>query len=63
MQFDPINNIQDKEKLRAMMQDFYADFFKKLEKKKGKITINDKEYEFFGWGPWVTPWEACILEK
>ena len=63
MQFNPVDNIQDKEKLRTMMEEFYEGFFKKLEKKKGKITIGDKTYEFFGWGPWVAPWEAWYLRE
>jgi len=63
MDFNPVENIQDKEKLRQMMVEFYTDFFKKQEKKKGKITIGDKEYEFFGWGPWVAPWEAWYLRE
>jgi len=45
------------------MEEFYSDFFKKLEKKKGKIILGDKEYEFFGWGPWVAPWEAWYLRE
>jgi len=63
MNFNPVDNIQDKEKLRSMMEEFYSGFFKKMEKKKGSITIGDKTYEFFGWGPWVTPWEAWYLRE
>jgi len=63
MNFNPVDNIQDKEKLRSMMEDFYTDFFKKLEKKKGSITIGDKKYEFFGWGPWVAPWEGLVVHS
>ena len=45
------------------MEEFWTHTFADLQKKKGTLIINDEKYEFFGWGPWVAPWEAWYDTK
>lgn len=63
MQFDPKNNLADREYLKDKLEEFWTDIFKKIQKQHGTIEINGKKYDFFGWGPWLQPWVTWFDRK
>lgn len=63
MEFDPIHNKQDKLKLKRTLDELWLTIQREISKKRGKLVINEKEYEFFGWGQWVAPWMTWFQRK